>query len=171
MTRRVTFGFLAGLLILGGSPLAAQSNDVPEPSAEAALAWHLDAISNATLGPDRPEPVWRRSAAILEAASRLDPQEARFPRLRTLALAHIGDTDGAIASVKAYRKLAPRDRLAQVQLIRLYSSKLETLDSKVEYLKTLLDKQDIPSEVRAQIAVDITSLLAQKSPEQAAAMA
>jgi tetratricopeptide (TPR) repeat protein len=171
MTRRMTFGFLAGLLMLGGSPLAAQSNDVPEPSAEAALAWHLDAISNATLGPDRPEPVWRRSAAILEAASRLDPQESRFPRLRTLALAHIGDTDGAIASVKAYRKLAPGDRLAQVQLIRLYASKLETLDAKVEYLKTLLDKQDIPSEVRAQIAVDITSLLAQKSPEQAAAMA
>ena len=171
MTRRVTFGFLAGLLMLGGSPLAAQSNDGPEPSVEAALAWHLDAISNATLGPDRPEPVWRRSAAILEAASRLDPQEPRFPRLRTLALAHIGDTDGAIASIKAYRKLAPGDRLAQVQLIRLYASKLETLDAKADYLKTLLDKQDIPSEVRAQIAVDITSLLAQKSPEQAAAMA
>src|SRR5689334_11084247 len=75
-----------------------------EVTPEAELAWRLDGISSDALGPGRPDAAYRRSAALLDAAHRLDPSEPRFVRLRTLALLHAGDIDGAIASLKEYRQ-------------------------------------------------------------------
>ena len=149
-------------------PVPAQQ---PEAEAQAELAWRLDALSAGQLGPNRPDAAWRQSAALLQAAGRLDPGEPHFPRLRTLALLHVGDNEGAIEALTAYRALALSDRVAQVQLIDLYASRLQTLDAKLDYIKGLLDKSNIPVEVRAAVAVECTSLLAQKSSQQAAEMA
>jgi tetratricopeptide (TPR) repeat protein len=163
---------ILALVVFGALPtVIVRGEDKLEPSIDVAIAWKLEGISGATLGATKSDPVFRQGAALLEAAARLAPQEPRFPRLRVLALQHIGDTDGAIAALKQYRKLAPADRRAQLQLIDLYASKIETVDARVEYLTSLLDKQDVPAEVRAQVAVELTGLLAQKSPELAAAMA
>jgi tetratricopeptide (TPR) repeat protein len=148
-----------------------QAADAPAASDGAALAWRLDGISSVLLGPTQPAPAWRRSTALLEAAGRLDPTQPRFPRLRELALHHLGDTDGAIAAMRAYRALVPADRVAQAQLIDLYASRLETIDAKVAYLDGLLDKQDVPAEVRSHAAAEAAGLLMQKSREQAAEMA
>jgi tetratricopeptide (TPR) repeat protein len=148
-----------------------QAADAPADNGGSALAWRLDAISSEQLGPTQPPGAWRRSAALLEAAGRLNPTEPRFPRLRVLAVLHLGDTDAAIAALRAYRALAPADRVAQAQLIDLYAAKLETVDAKVKYLDGLLDKQDIPVEVRSHVAAQCASLLIQKSRDQAAEMA
>ena len=140
------------------------------PEAEA-LAWRLDGISGSLLGPTQPNGAWRRSDALLQAAARLNPSEPRFPRLRVLIMQHLGDTDGAIAALRAYRTIVPQDRLAQAQLIDLYATKLETLDAKLAYLKSLLDKAEIAPEVRAHIAERCTQLLLQVSNQDAAEMA
>lgn len=173
MTRSAPYRVWLWTLLLGLLPAAARAASAVEPTPEAALAWHLDAMSSEILGPTKPDAVSRQAAALLDAAAKLDPQEPRFPRLRTLALLHVGDTDSAIKSLIAYRALRPADTVAQVQLIDLYASRMETLDAKTKYLSSLLDNASVnlPPEVRAQLATEVASLLAQKSPDLAAAMA
>lgn len=169
----VRSSLVLGCLALSLAALSATAR-AAEMTPDAELAWRLDAVSSDGLGPGKPESAYRRSAALLDAAHRLDPSEPRFPRLRTLALLHAGDLDGAIAALKAYRDVSPathNDRAAQVQLIGLYASKLETAEAKLKYLTGLLDVQDVPPEVRSRIAVECVELLAQRSPQEAAEMA
>ena len=158
--------FLASAALLVNPSMGAATT----PEAEA-LAWRLDGISGTLLGPTQPNAAWRRSDALLQAAARLNPNEPRFPRLRVLIMQHLSDTDGAIAALRSYRTLVPQDRLAQAQLIDLYATKLETLDAKLAYLKSLLDKKEIAPEVRAHIGERCTELLLQVSKSEAAEMA
>lgn len=158
------------LILLAARPATAQAQ-VIEPTGEAALAWRLDSLSSRLLGADRPPAAFKLSAALLQAAEKLDPDESRFPRLRSLALSQAGDTEGAIEALKRYRALDAADPVAQVQLIDLYASQQQTLDAKVKYLSDLADNQKLGPEVRAQLATEAATLLAQKSPELAAAMA
>lgn len=172
MRSRVQFRLLLACLCVGVAIASSRAADVPAPAdAAPALAWRLDAISGSLLGPAQPPAAWRRSAALLEAASRLNPAEPRFPRLRALAAMHVGDADAAIAAVRAYRALRPADRAAQAQLIDLYAGKFETVDAKLVYLKSLLDKEEVPVEVRANVASTCAALLLQTSRADAAAMA
>lgn len=175
MPLRLPLTFSIGLCLLYSLAPQARAADAPAADPGAALAWRLDMISSSLLGPAQPPAAWRRSAALLEAAGRLDPAELRFPRLRTLALLHVGDTDAAIDAIRDYRRAALQQHVAdpavQIQLIDLYASKEETVDAKLSYLQSLLDKQNIPPEVRAHVAVQCALLLSQKSPEQAAEMA
>jgi tetratricopeptide (TPR) repeat protein len=176
MLRRVMGARWIGVVLLASSagwPAIVAAAQGVEPTGEAAIAWRLDTIARAQLGPDRPNAAFRQSAALLDAAQRLVPQEPRFPRLRMLALERIGDTDGAIQALSDYRKLEGGDTVAQVHLIDLYASKLETLDAKVKYLTDLVNnpKVQLPPEVRSHLAAEAATLLAEKSPEQAAAMA
>ncbi|MGH7214225.1 MAG: tetratricopeptide repeat protein [Tepidisphaeraceae bacterium] len=116
-------------------------------------------------------PLFQRTEALLEAASRLNPNEARYPRLRAEALLQLKDSDGALAALGAYRKLEPDDRGAQVQSIDLFVSRMETADAKIAYLRDLLNKKPIPSEVRAHAAVRCARLLVEKSqPTEAQSM-
>src|SRR6266404_5915897 len=144
-TARVMCGFVGLLVVALPVAPAVGADAAPAPvDAEPALSWRLDSISSDLLGPSQPPAAWRRSAALLEAAGRLNPSEPRFPRLQVLALLHVGDSDGAIAALRAYRKLVPADRQAQAQLIDLYAGKMETVDAKLAYFQTLLDKAEIP---------------------------
>jgi hypothetical protein len=153
------------------SASGARAADAPPVDARPALAWRLDAASSAQLGPNQPDAAWKRSAALLEAAGRLIPTEPRFPRLTAMAKLHLDDVDGAIAAVRVYRQLVPADIRAQVQLIDLYTSKMETVDAKVNYLRGLVDKQDLAPEIRAHVASRCATLLHQKSVQEAADMA
>lgn len=153
-------------------PVVARGESV-EPTAEASLAWRLDSISTGMLGPNRPSAAFKLSAALLNGAERLVPDESRFPRLQMLALMQAGDTDGAIAALIRYRKLNLSDPLAQAELVDLYASQQETLDAKLKYLSATAEneKLGLPPEVRAQLATEAAKLLEQKSPQLAGQMA
>ena len=130
-------------------------------------------MSTSLLGPDRPAAAFKLSAALLNGAERLVPDEQRFPRTPN-PRPHAGRRHGcAIAALARYRKLNPSDPVAQVELVDLYASKQETLDAKLKYLSETVDnpKLGLPPEVRAQLATEAAKLLAQKSPELAAQMA
>jgi tetratricopeptide (TPR) repeat protein len=161
---------LTGWIVMAAA-CGARAADAPPADAAPALAWRLDGISSAQLGPGQPDSAWKRSAALLEAAGRLSPTEPRFPRLAAMVKLHLDDVDGAIAAVRAYRQIVPSDRRAQGQLIDLYTARMETVDAKVNYLRGLVDKQDLAPEIRSHIASACATLLNQKSKQEAIDMA
>jgi len=115
-------------------------------------------------------PATRQSAALLEAALRMNPYEPRYPRLLAEALNRLGDIDGAIKAWAAYRKLLPDDRVVQVKVIDLYLLRLQTNDAKIEYLKELLANPKLAPEVKAHVAASAVPLLDQRSRAAARAM-
>jgi len=156
MARKELIGMSSRSMRIGWSGLivmvavcGARAADAPPPSdAAPGLAWRLDAISSAQLGPDQPDAAWKRSAALLEAAGRLSPAEPRFPRLGAMARLHLDDVDGAITAVRAYRQIVPADKRAQAQLIDLYTSPFRNVCNKkvsgfVQYPLGLFSFQDV----------------------------
>src|SRR5258707_14027080 len=75
------------------------------------LAECISALAQNTLraGATLPRSAFQRTAALLEAAEKLNPKESRFPRLRAEALQRLGDRSGEIDALKAYLKLFPED--------------------------------------------------------------
>ena len=116
------------------------------------------------------EPMWRQAAALLQAASRVSPKDPRFPRLLAEARLKVGDVDGAIEALAAYRRIDPADRIAQIQLIDLYVRQMQSADARLDYLRDLLDRSTIPEEVRSHVAALSVPLLLERSQEQALAM-
>jgi len=97
-------------------------------------------------------PHYRRSAALLEAAIKLNPTEPRYARLLVEANLQLKDAQGAIKALLLYRKLDPTDQAAQVRLIDLYAGAMETAEKKIAYLQGVVGKEGIPAEVRSQAA-------------------
>jgi hypothetical protein len=112
----------------------------------------------------------KQSAALIEAATRLDPNQPRYLRLLADAKQQLHDVPGEIAAWSAYRKLAPNDRVAQVRLIDLYTQQLQTADAQEKYLGSLLDREGIPPEVKSHVATEAARLLLNRSEKDASAM-
>jgi tetratricopeptide (TPR) repeat protein len=93
------------------------------------------------------------STALLEAAVREDPGEPRLQKLLIEAYLETGNSDGALKAISDYRKLQPGDRVAQIQLIDIYLSRMESADQRQKYLLDLLGRDGVPSEVRAHCGV------------------
>lgn len=108
---------------------------------------------------------FRQSAALLRAATTLNPAEPRFWRLLTEAELQLGNGEGALSALQGYRKIAPDDRVAQVQLIELHASRMESGDKAVEYLRNLLPKASVPAEVRSHVAVLLVHRLLDRGEE------
>lgn len=125
-----------------------QTSDSP------ALAQRFAELSRSTLRtPQIGKYAWQQAIELLEAASRLDPTEARYARLLVDAQLHVQDAAGAEAALKAYRKLRPDDRVAQVKLIDLYVGRIQTADAKLNYIQLLLKDQTLAAAVRSHVAV------------------
>lgn len=138
---------------------------------EPALAERMFEMAQALLRQqDVTEPMWRQAGALLHAASRLSPKDQRFHRLLIESRLKVGDTDGAIDALSAYRKVDPGDRIAQIQLIDLYATRIQTADARLAYLRDLLDRPSIPEEVRSHVATAAAQLLLERSHDDAAAM-
>lgn len=154
----VIFGLL---LPLGGRALAApQATDTPsEPQkptpGQVALAERLAEMGqNVLRAPTITEASWMQSAALLQAACRLNPDEPRFPRLLADALLQLHDIDGAIDALNGYRDILRRKKLpdspaVQARVIDLYLSRMETADRKLKYLQRISDDQRLAPEVRS----------------------
>lgn len=107
---------------------------------------------------------WQMAASLLEAATRLKPEEPRFAQLLVEARHRNGDIAGAIDALAHYRRLVPGDQLAQVQQIDLYLAQMETADAKVDYLQSLIAAEDaIAAEVRSHAAARAAQTMLERS--------
>lgn len=145
--------------------------------ANAALAERLcEMAQNRLRAPVVTEPMWRQSAALLQAARELNPSDPRFPRLQLDVALKTNNLELAIEALNAYRKLMPQDRVAQIQLIDLHVARMETADAKLAYLAGndkragLVQKETLPPEVRAHAGVLAASLLLERAKPQALQM-
>jgi tetratricopeptide (TPR) repeat protein len=99
------------------------------------------------------KPQLELSATLLEAAVRENPTEPRFLRLLIEANLETGNSEGALKAISDYRKIQPQDLVAQIQLIDIYLSRMESADQRQKYLLDLLGRDGVPSEVRAHCGV------------------
>ncbi len=144
-----------------------------EIQADAVMAERIAAMAQTTIPTKLPTPeiwpaVWKQVGALLTAANKLDPTEARFSRLLTDAMLQLRDNDGAIAALLATRKADPNDQFAQMQLVDLYTSRMDTADQKLNYLKDLLGRPSANENIRAHAGVAAAKLLLERGQDETA---
>ena len=126
-------------------------------------------IREAQLG----ESAFRQAAALLEAATKLDPNQPRFWRLLAEAELQLGDREGAIAALNGYRAIVPQDAVVQVQVIELHAAGIQAADKELAFLRGLFAREKekaLPDEVRSHLSYMIAQRLSDRG-ERAAALA
>jgi hypothetical protein len=152
---RTRFGIALCTVLLSTSTIFA-ATPTTDPVGDAALAEHFAQMAQASLATRAiNDTTLTEASALLEAACKLDPSDPRYGRLRAEACLSLQDEDGAIAALTEYTKTADGsvDQVAQCQLIDLYSAKMESADSKMDYFKGLLGSSAIAPEVKAHVGV------------------
>lgn len=189
--RRLGSSLLA-VAVLAASPVVAQEAGGPvvQPVAAAAMPAGQPAVDPTTVYADAllaqriaeqvqqslhahtPTPAaWRQAMALLSAANRLDPREPRYPQLMAEAALNAGDSESAVAGLKAYRVLMPGDQSAQVKLIDLYTGRFQVAEKRLAYLTSVLENPTVPAEVRSYAALSAARLYRERSQtKQTAAM-
>lgn len=141
---------------------AAMGQATTQPTADelagnAALAERLSQMAQTTLAIRSIKPATlRQSAALLEAAVALKPDEQRFLRLLVEAYLQLGGEEGrqgAVSALSRYLTLNPADQSAQIQLIDLHFGAMQTADQQARYVEQILGTEKLASEVRAHAAV------------------
>lgn len=112
---------------------------------------------------------WRASAAMMQAANRVDPTDGRYPRLLLDADLQLHDHQGAINALKAWLRTNPTNISAQTQLIDLYLAGMESADTKIAYLQEIIGKPPVGDLVRSHAAALATRLLMDRSENDQAA--
>jgi tetratricopeptide (TPR) repeat protein len=107
-------------------------------------------------------------AALLKAAARLNPSDPRYPQLLVEDCLAEGDTDGAIEALNMYRRIKPDDLGAQVELIQLNLSKMETADAKLKYTQQILGATKVSPDVRSAVALTCAKLLSERGQTEEA---
>jgi tetratricopeptide (TPR) repeat protein len=155
---------LVSMMLSGLCVAQARADDqtpVGDPDGSIALAQRMETYAHQILRSDNvPPSAWNQSADLLKAAVKLDPNEPRYARLLVDALLTLDDGPGAIKALQSYIKLNRDDQFAQVQLLDLYLGQMQSADQKIAYLRGIIDKQDLPPEVRSATAVRCAQLLA-----------
>ncbi len=156
------------LVLLAAMAAAPQVMAADVPDSDVALAARVSDFGTDLLTKKRVAPEhFVACEAMLKAAAKLDPAEQRYPRLLVEACVSQGDTEGAIAALKAYRQLAPDDLGAQVMLIQLNLNKMETADAKLAYVNQILGS-NVSADVRSNVAVTAAKLLAERGQQEQA---
>ncbi len=130
-------------------PAADTPTGGPEIAARfAALA--LDTLRQKVVLP----PHFKQAAALLEAAVAQDPNEPRYAKMLYEAMLQMGDSEGALKAMTAYRKVntqAANDQVAMVAFIDLKTRTLQTAGERADFLTGMLDSA-APEPVRAHVA-------------------
>ena len=149
---------------------ATEPAPAPEPApavpeiTNPALAERVAAAAQDTLRNRPNEPAsGRATAAMLRAATRLAPTEPRFFRLLSEAVARLGDDQGTINALTAYRGLVPTDHGAQIEQVDLFLRVMETADAKLNYLRMISGSEDVAPTVRAHAAFRLSEVLADRA--------
>ena len=137
-----------------------------DPEGSVALAEHLATFAHQILRQQQmPAKALDLSAALYEAAIKLNPTEPRFSRALADIYLELNDTSGAITALRDYLNLRPSDQTAMVQQLDVYlrSPQMQSLDQRLRYLRGLLQVQQIPVPVRSEIALRCARLYIQRS--------
>src|SRR5690606_18667363 len=115
-------------------------------------------------------PVYEQAAALLQAATRLNPNEPRHWRLLVEALAAGGDNKPTQDAMTSLLLLNPSNPSIYVQLMNLYLADMETVDAKLAYLLGDVQKPGVikRGELPAQVRSAAAAIAAQLSIEQGA---
>jgi tetratricopeptide (TPR) repeat protein len=138
----------------------------PAPPAPAAieLAERLESLAYGdTDSPNAIPAAWREAEALLKAAARLNPAEPRFTRMLYQACIGAEDSSGAQAALLSYLTAVPDDQYAQAKLIDLYLARMQTAESMLNYMRSLVGKTALPGPVRAHAAVICAQTLLERS--------
>jgi tetratricopeptide (TPR) repeat protein len=160
---------MAILVLAVGRAIADDQTDntVPgDPEGSIALSEHLATFAHQILRQEKmPAKALNLSAALYEAAMRLNPKESRFPRALADIYLELNDTPGAVTALKTYLNLEPADQSAMVQQVDVYlrSPQMQSLDQRLRYLRSLLQMQQIPAPVRSEVALRCARIYIQRS--------
>ena len=117
--------------------------------------------------------MWRYAAGLLEAATRLAPDDSRFADYYLEAVIHTNDRKSISQALAAYRKLEPSDEFAQVQQIEMSLAQMDqqdrTLERKLEYLQAIVaaERQVAPA-VRSVAACRCAQMFAERMDNEQA---
>ncbi len=158
--------------IIAGIAGQARAQDAV-PDADVALAARVSSIGIDLLHKRQIDPAdLPACAGMLKAAAKLDPSEMRYPRLLAENYLAQNDVDGAIAAIKQYRKCIadyhanePEDLGAQIELIQLNLSKMETADAKLAYTNQILGADSVNPDVRSAVAVTCAKILYERGQQ------
>lgn len=160
-TRRAVLACVASLM--AGGAVHAQSGDA---GVDAIIAERFAMIADETLLlPKLNPPLLRQSAALLDVARLLKPDEVRFARASADVLLMLGDRDRALDALAAVRKLEPSDQVTMIQFIDLTASKMETAEAKVAYLRQIVDARGVAPEVKSHAAFQLMDLYYMRSQD------
>ncbi len=99
-----------------------------------------------------------QAVALLDIARDLNPNEFRFARSSADLCMRMGDRDRAIDALIAVRRIEPADQVAMIQFVDLVTSRMETAEQKVAYLKQIIDSKGVATEVQSHAAVQLMNL-------------
>jgi tetratricopeptide (TPR) repeat protein len=166
MKDRLLLTILALILTLAsGRALADDGDDNAspgDPEGSISLAEHFATFAHQTFHQDKiPAKALELNAALYRAAIKLNPNEPRFSRALADIMLEMNDVPGAMDALKKYMALVPADQTAQVQFVDLClaSDGMQSLDQRLSYLRSLLQKQQIPDPVKSEIAYRAAQLL------------
>jgi tetratricopeptide (TPR) repeat protein len=146
----------------GGAAAATAPSSGPAITPSPELAQRYAALAQDTLRQKIVlPPHFKEAAALLMDACKLDPAEPRYPKMLYEAMLQIGDSDGALEALKAYRAIdlpgrseqeQPRnDQLAMINYIDLSARRIETAEERFDFYKKLLDSR-APDPVKSHAA-------------------
>lgn len=110
---------------------------------------------------------FRQAATLLKAATKLYGDDPRLWRLLSESQLQLGDSDGALEALNGYRAVAPTEIVPQIQLIELYTSRMQTADKELTYLRSLMAKETVPDEVKSHVSYMIAQRLFDRGEEAA----
>jgi tetratricopeptide (TPR) repeat protein len=166
MLKHLAIGLTSLALVTTTALAAAPTTD---PVGDAALAERIAQMAQSNLaGRAITDTTLKEAAALLEAASKLDPTDARYPHLRAEACLSLLTSDpvgsrhyadDALDALKQAANIDGSDQGAQVQIIDLYAAEMESADGKIKYYQNLIAADKVAPEVRAHAAVRLTQEL------------
>jgi predicted Zn-dependent protease len=138
----------------------AQPEDPALAAAQSIIARRFVEMAQQVVREARLDPAGlRQGTLLLRAATKLEPRDPRAWQLLLEAEQRVGNRDGVVHALKSYVNLVPGDLVAQMQLIELYASRIETGDAELAYLRGLAGKETVHPWVRSHLNVIIAQRL------------
>jgi tetratricopeptide (TPR) repeat protein len=177
---------LAGAMVL---PLFAHAQNAQQPQqqnmsaeeqaqvqADAALASRFSQIAQATMASRRIEDIeFKEFAALTQAASRLHPNNPMYLRNLVEAQLQFRDTTAAIDTLRKYiatmDSFHEPDLVAQVRLMDLFASTLESAEQKLSHYQAIAGAAQIADDVRSCAAVRVARLMEERMQHEQASAA